>query len=222
MRKFLLFLIFTLCGGAFLSANVPYFSSPDEPEKHYDAQSFRERLTNLKNDDLDTENMVRLAWVLPELATSYFVYDIEIMESSGLGKEYLNSQIKRGSVLTQSSPLIGFMLRRSERISIGIDCFYTTQRYNTYNVVTSEVIQTHKEGTFALNSYLQWDILRHEWFRFYLKAGVGLYFNTQDNDSEPDLFVGYGYTVGKRIFFFAEGNAGLNNFINNFGIGYRF
>ena len=222
MKRVFLLLVFSLFWGAFLSANVPYFSEPDEPEKHYDAQSFKERFLNLKNDDLDTENMVRFALVMPELSTSYFLHDIDVAESSGLGKEYLNSQIKRGSVLTQSFPLIGFMLRRSERISIGVDCFYTTQRYNTYNVVTSEVIQTHKEGTFALNSYLQWDILRHEWFRFYLKTGVGLYFNTQDNDNELDLFVGYGYTVGKRIFFFAEGNAGLNNFINNIGIGYRF
>lgn len=210
-----------------MSANVPYFSSPDEPEKHYDAQSFRERLTNLKNSDIDTENMVRLGLIgdleMPLSLGMFAIVDEGF--TSGLGYEYNDSFTEQGTTLTYTSPSITFMVRRTKRFSVGADFFYATQKCNTYNVVTSEVSHAQKRNIFALSPTAQWNIIRHEWFRIYVRTGFSLYFTrTQDGswDNYSDLFVGYGYTIGKRLFFFAETNVGLDSYVGYLGVGYRF
>lgn len=225
MKKFLLILIFSLCGGAFLSANVPYFSEPDEPQKPYDAQSFKERFLNLKNDDLETENMVRFCLVTPDFPLYLGTINQDFnFNHYGLSRDYHDAMYQEGWSVKSTSPQIGFMVRRTKRLWIGAEFFYANHKRNVYNVVTSEVVHTKKVNIFTLRPTMQWDAISHEWFRLYLRCGVNAYLTHDKSEgweNDYEAFFGYGYSVGKRLFFFAEGDFG-NSFYGCMGIGYRF
>lgn len=223
MKRVFLLLVFSLFGCAFLSANVPYFSEPDEPQKPYDAQSFKERFLNPKNDDLDTENMVRLGFVMPELG--FYVPKRNHLNSFGLLGEYEDAYAKWGSELTQASPQITFMVRRTDRFSVGLGFYYATQKQNCYNKVTSEVLETNTTHIFSFTPTAELDIIRHQWFRLYILTGVEfILYKPQDYSLRDyfDAFCGFGYTVGKRFFFFTEYRMGIDSYCQAMGIGYRF
>lgn len=227
MKRVFLLLIFSLFWGAFLSANVPYFSEPDEPQKPYDAQSFKERFLNLKNDDLDTENMVRFGWTMPDFPRYLGSINQDINSKYyGLSGNYYDAMYQQGVVVTFASPQLGFMVRRTERFWVGMEFFYANQKRNVYNTVTSEVSYTKKLDIFAFRPTVQWDVFRHEWFRAYLRAGCNLFLTNDTKEgwgNDATIFFGYGYTVGKRLFFFSEGDFGSgSDWCGCMGIGYRF
>ena len=225
MRKFLLLLILSLCGGVFVSANNPSPPAPEENQKPYDTQSFCERLTNLHNKDLDTKFEIRLSWI-GDIDFPYYLRPKNPQDYwSTLGEEYHQTLEKEGNTITYVSPQLGFMLHLTKRISLELGLFYANQRQNVYNTVTSQVSRALRTDIFTLKPTAKWDVIRSEWFRFYLSAGINIYFTNDKYGGayyDGEIFTGYGYTIGKRIFYFMEGNYGGYGASTFMGIGYRF
>lgn len=228
MRKLLLFLIVSLFGGVVVSAQTPDSSNPEEYQKPYDAQTFCERLTNLNNKNLDTEYEFRLGWVgnieLPSFLNPDRLSEIG-GNSVGVGADYYNSLTKRGALVSNISPQLEFVLRRTKRFSLGLGVYYASNRQNIYNTVTSAVEEPLGVDILAFRPTLRWEIVRWQWLRFYLSTGFNIYLANDKNKGafcESEYFIGYGYTIGNRVFFFQEGCLSNDGYINIMGVGYRF
>lgn len=226
MRKLLLLLLFSLSGGVLVSAQDT--STPPVGEKNtkpYEEQSFSERLTNWDNKDRDTKFEFRLGW-LGDIEPPYYLKPAKPQKDwYGLGYDYHEALEQEGRIITHVSPQLYFMRHTSRHISLGMRLYYANRRQNIYNTVTSQVSQSLRVDIFTLSPTVKWDIIRGEWFRFYLSTGFNIYFsNDKHTNTHCDLetFAGYGYTVGKRVFFFMDGTVDSSGVTNTMGIGYRF
>ncbi len=204
------------CG--FLGANVPQ----NFALKTYEEQTLWERFTNWNVPNLDTKNEVRLG--VPVLDYG-FIYSLNNNNlGSGLKGDYISSMQQAGRVYTYSSPQLSLMARWGRRWEYGVSTLYSQVRQNLYNTVTSEVAGGQRCDIFTISPTMRWNIIRWSWLRFYVQMGLN-YFIVNESGmgsySESEVFFGYGYTIGKKIFFFAESGFG-DTFVNTMGIGYRF
>lgn len=221
MKRVLLFFIFVVCWSGFAFGDEPQNPTP----KSYDEQNFWERFTNWSVPNLQTKSEVRLGFPILDYG---FVRSLNNnVLGSGLKGDYISASQKVGGMYTYSSPQISYMVRwgKSGRWEHGVSALYSQVRQNLYNTVTSEVAQSLRYNTLTLSPTLRWNIIRWNWLRFYVQMGVNYFIVNRSGMgmfSETEFFFGYGYTVGKKIFFFAEGGGNGDTIINSMGIGYRF
>lgn len=213
-----------VCWCGFLSANEPQNPTP----KTYDEQSLWERFTNWSVPNLQTHNEIRLG--LPILDYGFIGTLRNNTLGGGLKGDYISASQRVGGVHTYSSPQLSYMARWGKRWEYGVSVLYSQVRQNLYNTSTSEVIQSQRHKIMTLSPTMRWNIIRWNWFRFYVQMGLN-YFIVNESKidesgmapyGETEVFIGYGYTIGKKIFFFAEGGGYGDTIINSMGIGYRF
>lgn len=218
MKRRLILLISMVCWCGFLGANEPQNPAP----KTYEEQTLWERFTNWSVPNLQTHNEIRLG--LPILDYG-FVRSLNRTPAGGLKSDYIYASQKAGGIYTYSSPQLSYLARWGKRWEYGVSVLYSQVRQNLYNTVTGEVIGGQRHDILTLAPTMRWNIIRWSWFRFYVQMGLN-YFIVNESGmgpySETELFFGYGYTIGKKIFFFAEGGGYGDTIINSMGIGYRF
>lgn len=217
MRRYLI-LLFVVCWCGSLGANVPEGQSSTS----YDEQNLWQRFTNWNVPNLQTHNEVRLGVAMPGYGFINTMSNNSF--SGGLKDAYSSAYQQSGGVYTYSSPHLNFMARWGKRWEYGASLLYSQVRQNLYNTVTSEVAKSQKSNVVLLAPTIRWNIIRAKWIRFYLQAGMNYFLVGGDNSADglySEPFFGYGYTIGKKIFFFSEGNIG-ESYIGVIGIGYRF
>lgn len=218
MKRYFILLIFVAHWCGLLSANVPQTT----PSKTYEEQTFWERFTNWSVPNLETNNEVRLGVPMPEFGFVHSLRDSSY--NSGLQNDYLSSLQQAGTMQVYSSPLLQYMVRWNKRWEYGVSGFYTQTRQNLYYTTTSEVKRCHRNDIFTLSPTLRWNAIRTNWIRFYFQMGINCHLHKEVGEGtyyDSAIFFGYGYTVGKKLFFFSEGNYGTS-IIVTMGIGYRF
>lgn len=218
MKRCLILLFFMVGWCGFLGANTPQQPNPT----NYEEQTFWERFTNWNVPNLQTRNEVRMGAAMPEYDFVNNLHNNYL--GGGLKDAYTTSYQQAGGLYTYSSPHLNFMVRWGQRWEYGVGTLYSQVRQNLYNTVTGEVSKRHRSDILLLAPTIRWNIIRWNWFRFYLQMGMNYFFvggGNSDSNFYSEPFFGYGYTIGKKIFFFSEGNFG-EHYIGSMGIGYRF
>lgn len=212
-----------VCWCGFLGANEPQNPAHQEPTKTYEEQTLWERFTNWNVPNLDTKNEVRLGF--PMLDYGFVRSMNNNFLGGGLKGDYISASQKAGGMYTYSSPQLSYTARWGKRWEYGVSTLYSQVRQNLYNTATGEVARSQQHNIFTLAPTIRWNIIRWSWLRFYVQVGLN-YFIVNESGmgmfSETELFFGYGYTIGKKIFFFAECGGYGDTIINSMGIGYRF
>lgn len=222
----LLLLFVVVAAGEKTVAQEPQKSYVEQTEIDYEDQSFWTRFTNLKTPSLQTQKEVRLG--VGQMDIPYHNRLSNRINGSGMNGDYNKASMKEGRACFDTTPSIGFMSRVSfwgERFEWGANAFMGVLRQNLYNIVTTEVIDTSRCDYLFVSPTLRWNLLRGDFFRFYINVGINLSLEHDRDlgwDSNAAAFFGYGYTVGGRFYFFAEGNFGTYETINSLGVGYRF
>lgn len=189
----------------------------------YEEQTFGQRFLNWNVPNLDTKNEVRLG--IPWLDALPFASAHRKEYLSGLQGDYISSTHQFGIANEYYPPQLSFMVRWNERWEYGLSCFYVQQRQNLYSTVTGQTLQEYRYDCWAISPTLRWNIVRWRWFRFYAQTGLAV---ALTNDLErgfsggAEFFLGYGYTVGTKIFFFGETNFSEDLSCMAIGVGYRF
>lgn len=223
MKRIFALLIAAVGWCGIVAAEEPQNPTTPTSETPYEEQTFVQRFLNWNVPNLDTKNEVRLGLPLPDF---YFVDNLRYKTySSGLQGDYLNATQQEGGLYVHTSPLINFMVRCGKRWECGVSGFYAQARQNLYHTVTTDVIKSSRTDVLAISPTLRWNLIRASWIRFYLQTGINYYLANKSGEGllyESDLFFGYGYTVGKKVFFFSEGNYGSESIVVTMGVGYRF
>ena len=219
MKRYLILLIFMVRWCGFLGANVPQNLSP----KPYEEQTLWERFTNWNVPNLETKNEVRLG--LSSLDISFISTLSDNNLGGGLKDAYLSSMQQAGGRYIYTSPQLSFMARWGKRWEYGVSTLFSQARQNLYNTVTGDVIRSQRHNVWLIAPTCRWNIIRWEWLRFYMQMGMNCFLVSESgvgSDYKSEVFFGYGYTIGKKIFFFSEGNYGGESTVVTMGIGYRF
>lgn len=208
------------CG--LLVAQTPQPSPTTNDDVPYEEQTFVQRFLNWEVPNLETKNEVRLGFPVPDFG---FVRGfVNNSYGSGLQGDYLSSLQRAGTMQVYTSPLLQYMVRGGKRWEYGVSGFFAQTRQNLYDTTTSEVKNSLRNDIFVLSPTLRWNFIQASWIRFYFQMGLNCHLLKEAGAGayyDSEIFVGYGYTVGKKLFFFSEGSYG-DSIIVTMGIGYRF
>ncbi len=223
MKKLILVLLLVIVGADVASANNPK-QTPQEEVLAYEDQTFWQRFLNWSTPDLETHHEFRIGMGYPDLPHfNNFGYDN--YNSGGLYGSYTSSREVAGVVNTIPSPYVRYMSRWGNRFEWGVGGMFVHRQQNLYNTVTSDVIKNQRVNSLVLLPEIRWNVIRASWIRFHISLGTTCVFShTNDNGFMRDYsaYVGWGYTIGGRVFLFCEGTASDYTFDGIIGVGYRF
>lgn len=137
---------------------------------------------------------------------------------------YKEAHTTRGPNINTLLPYVTFTVKHSPRIEWGLSTTASFTRSNTYNIITREVVKTHKDSDFLLSPTVRWNMVYSKYIRLYLMTGMDFVVTKRPTsiDAEASAFVGCGTTLGARVYLLSECRASGVFYCGNFGIGYRF
>ena len=137
---------------------------------------------------------------------------------------YKEAHTTRGPNINTLLPYVTFTVKHSPRIEWGLSTTASFTRSNTYNIITREVVKTHKDSDFLLSPTVRWNMVYSKYIRLYLMTGMDFVVTKRPTsiDAEASPFVGCGTTLGARVYLLSECRASGVFYCGYFGIGYRF
>ena len=222
MKKYLLLLLLVVAGAELASADTPLRTSGDEVTVPYEEQTFWQKFTNPNIPNLQTHHEIRIGMGYPYI--DHFDDMRNNHLSGGLFDDYANSREEAGAINQLNLPYVRYMKRWGDRFEWGAGGMFVYRQQNLYNTVTSEIINTQRVHSMMLMPELRYNVVRWKLFRLHVSLGATCVMSFTPNSAtlSSEIYVGWGYTIGGKLFFFHEGVASDYTFNGLWGIGYRF
>lgn len=214
-------------GAILISSAEPAHSTYAAVYAEEDSYGFFDRFVDWSTPSLDCKYELRIG--MPELMEYHhdcfvrFKNHTDHYASTPSGS-YEQSALVYGGKFTEYSPTIDLSFYTSSKWQYGVSGFYTSMAQNLYHATTGEVVASMSHGSLFVVPYVSRHLIRWSWLRAYVGVGIRFIFDHGSNyvshDTQEFEFK-YGYTVGRRLFFYQEGSFS-DFFYTTMGIGYRF
>ena len=153
-----------------------------------------------------------------------------------LGERYYNVQTYIGNRITTGSLNINPSIKVLRWMELGVVFSYNGDYRNTYNALDNSILERDYNHSFFLTPTIRFAWFNREWVRMYSSVGlgVGVLINQSAINRDFSIFgngiewgpsiqlTGFGISVGRRLFGFAEAGAIGTLGLFTAGIGYRF